>query len=1544
MSAKVTAKAVSQVQNQLPEFINDEFPLYKKFMEHYYEFMETLCVYFSGFAVDQLPAIKLEDSIDGFLLIDSTDGGTANAGENILNEAEAPTAFTVGETVTGQTSGATATVKATGAFTAVNKVFLEPTNDLNFAIEEVIVGSISTAEGTITKLNRKPLNATKTFSDLINSDETSAGLLKAFKKELYPNIRDNASGDLKFFIKHLKEFYRSKGSEKSFRTLFRLLWGQEQLEFYYPKIDLLKVSDGNWQQDTVLQLDYDTTYNDFNGLTITGATSGATAFVSKITTRKVGSITIMELVLTNEDGTFTIGETISTTLVSGSTLSAIVTGQMIGITITDGGTGYDVGDSITIKSDTTRLSLETVTIGGTGYDGQLLQEDGTLTTVPSYFGETSSEGTILTEDLPEFVGYGATANVSSTSADQVTIMNITGGGSGFQPEDTFTFDNSDTNVVVTAGAVVKTIGSTYTQTVITTNLYEAIQTSTFNVVGATTTLPFSVAVVAGYLIGNNETYASATKTGAVVSMSVQELRVYDDSNEEFRMQLEESISGYLLIDSTDGTANAGDNILNEETAPLAFADGDTLYLFDSSQVAISGATTAEIDDSTITNPTSDILINASDYDANFVTLTGTYSKAGTTTTTATVTAGHNLTQFFTINNAFSSDPAAEYILTDNATWSSVSKKFTVIRYDSANKKVFGHSTLGTFSNGNTVYLVNPNGTGQMSLETVLDGTLLQEDGVPTTSATYSGTTSTEGNLNHEEITVDVDGGTALSSVISSQNPTIDFTSGGLADVSGTDLASFIPTSIANSSVFTFITTGTTTTSGNISLISNANNVFQSAMLTESQTFGAINSIAITSHGSGYEAIPTASASNDYYASRYEVDTTNGGYLGRNATITIGALGGAVTGVTITDSGFGYQTDPTIIVPVNSTPATIVPTMAVVKTKGGVHVGESGFPSSAKKLQDNDYYQDFSYVLQTTDSIDVWKQDVLKLLHPAGFKLFGEVAIATLLNSQMFDRGLNNINSLNEAGTARYRELGMRFFTVVLDNLFVTAETVLNQEVEFKVSPTRIKAEMGQPTVRLEDTLEGYLLEEDGIPTTSTDPLYYGEVSNFGYMRIEAEPISSLIEYLTLLLASSGSPAEFFSLMSVKTVGNVSYENNIFLETSSGGEDNVLLQEDGIPPSSGAYVGTESTEGFVFSEIVRTKLTTSEPHYFHEGDEIWLDEFEGTGLEGINGNRFKASDVEFEGNLLLEDSIDGSSINSLLQEDGIPVGNSSYFGSQSLYGYLKNELGLSFTLSDPKTTYASNVQEGLHDDFDIGADEFRMQLEDHSGFSGYLLIDSTDGTANAGDNMLSEESTGSVIITTNGKIFRTGKEMTTGIPISLLAKEYTGEYSDQVIHNYEHFCPSDFSTLTDGVNWETRARHLSIESMILLDSTDGSANAGEELLLEDGVPTSSGTYSGTTSAIGKILANEGVVDIAQHEGEISITEPQHRTITATYIIDHDFNSLVLEDDTGGKISTEDSIIQQGLIQFDRPFDYKGQPYENNYGFLYYNHKIDQRVSV
>ena len=136
---------------------------------------------------------------------------------------------------------------------------------------------------------------------------------------------------------------------------------------------------------------------------------------------------------------------------------------------------------------------------------------------------------------------------------------------------------------------------------------------------------------------------------------------------------------------------------------------------------------------------------------------------------------------------------------------------------------------------------------------------------------------------------------------------------------------------------------------------------------------------------------------------------------------------------MSEYGHGYLTDPSVTAPVQSTQATLTPVITPTKTKEGVFTDESGQPSSRKKVQDNDYYQDYSYVLQTTDSINVWQEDVLKLLHPAGFKLFGEVAIVTLLNSQMFDRGNSNINSVDDDGKAVYRDMEMKFLTLMLDN-------------------------------------------------------------------------------------------------------------------------------------------------------------------------------------------------------------------------------------------------------------------------------------------------------------------------------------------------------------------------------------------------------------------------------------------------------------------------------------------------------------------------------
>ena len=50
--------------------------------------------------------------------------------------------------------------------------------------------------------------------------------------------------------------------------------------------------------------------------------------------------------------------------------------------------------------------------------------------------------------------------------------------------------------------------------------------------------------------------------------------------------------------------------------------------------------------------------------------------------------------------------------------------------------------------------------------------------------------------------------------------------------------------------------------------------------------------------------------------------------------------------------------------------------------------------STQRIHDNDYYQRFSYSLNSDLSYDVWGETVGSLVHPAGFKEFSELSIQT----------------------------------------------------------------------------------------------------------------------------------------------------------------------------------------------------------------------------------------------------------------------------------------------------------------------------------------------------------------------------------------------------------------------------------------------------------------------------------------------------------------------------------------------------------------------
>jgi hypothetical protein len=80
-------------------------------------------------------------------------------------------------------------------------------------------------------------------------DTTLDDFIQYFKAELAHNYPVNSDKDTdRYLLKHIKDQYLAKGSEASYKLLFRLLYGKD-VYMDYPGKSMLRVSDGRWTQD-----------------------------------------------------------------------------------------------------------------------------------------------------------------------------------------------------------------------------------------------------------------------------------------------------------------------------------------------------------------------------------------------------------------------------------------------------------------------------------------------------------------------------------------------------------------------------------------------------------------------------------------------------------------------------------------------------------------------------------------------------------------------------------------------------------------------------------------------------------------------------------------------------------------------------------------------------------------------------------------------------------------------------------------------------------------------------------------------------------------------------------------------------------------------------------------------------------------------------------------------------------------------------------------------------------------------------------------------
>jgi len=197
--------------------------------------------------------------------------------------------------------------------------------------------------GQVTDRSKNLLN----YQDL---DETAEEFLKYFKREILSQFPEDILANKKLVYKRIKDLYRSKGSEESYKLLFIILY-DEEIDFYYPGQDILRASDGRWIKETSIRVTKPFVGNpDQLSGNITGLRSNATAKVERVQNIFEDEIDSYEIFVTNINGTFLDGETI--TNVQGDIQATIISkqGSLQNVIILDGGSGHQRNDIVSISS------------------------------------------------------------------------------------------------------------------------------------------------------------------------------------------------------------------------------------------------------------------------------------------------------------------------------------------------------------------------------------------------------------------------------------------------------------------------------------------------------------------------------------------------------------------------------------------------------------------------------------------------------------------------------------------------------------------------------------------------------------------------------------------------------------------------------------------------------------------------------------------------------------------------------------------------------------------------------------------------------------------------------------------------------------------------------------------------------------------------------------------------------------------------------------------------------------------------------------------
>jgi len=227
-------KISSIVESQLPLFVREDYPLVTELLTEYYKSLES-----KGSSYDIIQNIdsyvkvnnlsnlvercELTSDLsfsDTTINVDNTDGFPKSYGLLLINDEIILYKSKTFNTFNGCVRG----------FSGITEYSVGSTEDLNFSTSEISEHSFG---DTITNLSSLFLK------------EIFVKVKKQFaygfdNRELFDGLNEN------IFIKQSKDFYSSKGSNRSFEILFRVLYGKD-VKVILPRDYLIRPSDAQYR-------------------------------------------------------------------------------------------------------------------------------------------------------------------------------------------------------------------------------------------------------------------------------------------------------------------------------------------------------------------------------------------------------------------------------------------------------------------------------------------------------------------------------------------------------------------------------------------------------------------------------------------------------------------------------------------------------------------------------------------------------------------------------------------------------------------------------------------------------------------------------------------------------------------------------------------------------------------------------------------------------------------------------------------------------------------------------------------------------------------------------------------------------------------------------------------------------------------------------------------------------------------------------------------------------------------------------------------------